>query len=489
MPEKLGSITETLKLVGPRLSMLRPPRTFYLESIVDLQFSKCDFAAKCRAALQAAMADARFIYASTILNDFADKYPQIKRCAEAWIFRAEFEMAIFRRNAAIDAIEEGLKNHAEPMELLAEAYRLVTHGQIFNIKRAPNAAIVVDKTYLETLTLLCEINKWNQSNTSNTSRRDSDSERGTNHIMQRSSSSVAWRATQHSSWDDSRNADMRGEPRPGQRLISDTKSGRSRSQRSITPGSIGRSHKDTQRLPIQYAPHEHVNRVEITNYYTQMAEKKRTIERREELGLSGIRSRSSLASLAVRSSSTSKSPLNIPVVNKYQEVVTKSYRQRIGNHIDKRQQLNRDRRRRSNEDGDFFDLTEGNQNPYISELSFELPEALPSMHKAQRYTVPYQVTAQSYPQLQLQNISTTSTKASSSLDIGNYEQMYGSKGDKNVQSASFSSVFSDEDDELPPISKQAHPKQHHETLVTHRPSISAFDLDKKSIPFLSSQVN
>lgn len=485
MPERLGSTAETLKIVGPRLGMLQPPRAFYLETIFDLQFSKRDFAAKCRTALQAAMADARFIYASTILNDFADKYPQIKRCAEAWVFRAEFEMAIFRKNAAVDAIVEGLKNHAEPMELLVEAYRLVTHGQVFNIKRAPNASIAIDKSYLDTLALLCETNKWNQSNTSNASRRGSESERGANHLMQRSSSSAAWRAAQHSSWDDSRNADMRAEPRPGQRLIPDRRSGGSRSQRSMTPSSVGRSRGDTARLPIQYAPHEHVNRAEITNYYTQMAEKKRTIERREELGLSGIRSRSSLASLAARSSSTSKSPLNVPVVNKYQEVVTRSYRHRIGDHTDKRQRLNRDRRRRLNEDGDFFDLTEGNQNPYVSELSFELPEARQSMYKAPRYTQGHPASSQP----QLQNISTTSAKASASLDIDSHEQMYGRKADKNAQSASFSSVFSDEGEELPPISRKAYPKQHHETIGTHRPSISAFDLDKKSIPFLSSQVN
>lgn len=482
MPEKLGSVAETLKLVGPRLAMLRPPRTFYLETIFDLQFSKRDFTAKCRAAVQAAMADARFIYASTILNDFADKYPQVKRCAEAWIFRAEFEMAIFRRNAAIDAITEGLKNHAEPMELLAEAYRLVTHGQVFNVKRAPNASIAVDKSYLEILAFLCETNKWSQASTS---RRGSESERGAGHIMQRSSSSVAWRATQHSSWDDSRSGEVRIEPRPGQRLISDSRSGRS--QRSMTPSSVGRSCGDTARLPIQYGPHEHVNRAEVTNYYTQMAEKKRTMERREELGLSGIRSRSNIVSLASRSSSTSKSPLNVPVINKYQEVVAKSYRQRIGDSIDKRQRLNRDRRRQSDDNCDFFDLTEGVQNPYISELSFELPEARPSVPKASRCTCGY--TAAVHSHSQLQNISTTSTKTNASLDIDSHEQMYGRRVDGRPQSASFSSVFSEEGDELPPISKQVQSKRHHEAVITCRPSISAFDLDKKSIPFLSSQVN
>lgn len=485
MPEKLGSAAETLKIVGPRLSILRPPRTFYLETIIDLQFSKRDFATKCQAALQAAMVDARFIYASTILNDFADKHPQIRRCAEAWVFRAEFEMAIFRRNAAIDAITEGLRNHAEPMELLAEAYRLVTHGQIFNVKRAPNASIVIDKSYLETLTVLCETNKRNQFNTSSTSRRSSESERGANHAMQRSSSSGAWKATQHSSWDDSRNGEMRLEPRPGQRLISDSRSGRS--QRSMTPNSVGRSQGNTVRLPIQYAPHEHVNRAEITNYYTQMAEKKRTVERREELGLSGIRSRSSIVSLAARSSSTSKSPLNVPVVNKYQEVVAKSYRQRIGDHTDKRQRLNRDRRQRLKEDGDFFDLTEGVQNPYMSELSFELPEALPSITKTLRYTHSHATAAQSH--FQLQNVSTTSTKTNASLDIDSHEQMYGRRTDGHSRSASFSSVFSDEEDELPPISKPVQSRQPHEATVSSRPSVSAFDLDKRSIPFLSSQVN
>ncbi|TNJ29028.1 hypothetical protein GMRT_22695 [Giardia muris] len=363
-------------VIGPRLELLRPPRRLYLGTVTDLQFSARELTARCRQVVVLALDQARYIHATTLLTDYMNAHPQTKLCAEVWLFRAEFELATMRRTAAIDTLIEGLRQRAEPMELLAEAYRIATGGRTFSVKKAPQRTISIPSEALEVTRELCRCFGVGEK----------------------------WGSTHHDSTEDD-------------------------------------------------------------------------ILRREALGLPRSRSHTHRTSKAME-----KSPLNVPNQNLYQRVVQEHYKERVDPFQQGLVQQRRQVRRRASRTGqrqlsDWFDLIEEGacSNGTFSEPSFSFPE-LPRQSCAASGT-------------------DSGHQSSRQRSMSQVYNAYGHGSGHEDATDSFSSVFSSDGEgekedapertdnvNLPPLMNHGKPRP-------YPPRVSAFDLDKRAMPFLSSQVN